>query len=170
MVTLVARRGRELQRYNSQGHRLVVGCIPYRLKAENYRPCPEEIALNLKVLIISSQKGHEIMFPKGGWETDETIEMAASREAVEEAGVVGHIEARLGKWAFKSKTEDCSKVGYMFPMRVTEELGEWPEISSRRRCWVSVGEVKNNCKQQWMKEALDRLVERLSAPSLSRRK
>ena len=77
------------------------------------------------------------------------------------------LQERLGKWAFKSKTDDCCKVGYMFPMRVTEELHEWPEISSRQRRWATVAEVKNACKQQWMKEALDTLIERLSAPSSS---
>ncbi|CAA7395673.1 unnamed protein product [Spirodela intermedia] len=146
MVALVARRGRDLQRYNDQGHRLVVGCIPYRLKVDN--PRRDEIGQALQVLIISSQKGHDIMFPKGGWESDETIEGAASREAVEEAGVKGHIEGQLGMWVFKSKTKDSCKEGYMFPMRVTTEL-----------------HVQKSCKQQWMKEALDKLVEQLLARS-----
>ncbi|MCI12140.1 nudix hydrolase 4, partial [Trifolium medium] len=33
-----------------------------------------------------------MQFPKGGWETDETMEQAALRETIEEAGVVGNIE------------------------------------------------------------------------------
>lgn len=97
------------------------------MKVKKFRG--DKIAQAMQVLIISSQKGHDIMFPKvgeasstlrisppssssslrridfsirnpknsmvvsqGGWESDETIEMAACREAEEEAGVIGHIE------------------------------------------------------------------------------
>ncbi|CAA6659383.1 unnamed protein product [Spirodela intermedia] len=137
MVALVARRGRDLQRYNDQG--IVSSCIPYRLKVDN--PRRDEIGQALQVLIISSQKGHDIMFPKGGWESDETIEGAASRSR-------GGSRRQLGMWVFKSKTKDSCKEGYMFPMRVTMEL-----------------HVQKSCKQQWMKEALDKLVEQLLARS-----
>ena len=34
------------------------------------------------------------MFPQGGWETDETVEAAAKRETIEEAGVRGVLEVR----------------------------------------------------------------------------
>uniref|UniRef100_M1B5F1 Diphosphoinositol polyphosphate phosphohydrolase n=1 Tax=Solanum tuberosum TaxID=4113 RepID=M1B5F1_SOLTU len=34
-----------------------------------------------------------MMFPKGGWEIDESLEEAASRETFEEAGVVGKKKA-----------------------------------------------------------------------------
>lgn len=44
--------------------------------------------------MISSQKGQAMMFPKGGWELDESVEEAASRESVEEAGVLGIVEVR----------------------------------------------------------------------------
>ncbi|GAB2287968.1 hypothetical protein Dimus_022318 [Dionaea muscipula] len=34
-MALVSRAGRQLQRYNPNGHRLVVGCIPYRYKSDS---------------------------------------------------------------------------------------------------------------------------------------
>jgi 8-oxo-dGTP pyrophosphatase MutT (NUDIX family) len=43
----------------------------------------------LQVLMISSPNRHDLVFPKGGWEDDETVLEAASREAMEEAGVKG---------------------------------------------------------------------------------
>ncbi|URD94108.1 Nudix hydrolase [Musa troglodytarum] len=90
MVVLVSRHGRRLQRYSS-GRRLVVGCIPYKLK-EVDEPCSEDTEPAIEVLVVSSQKGPELMFPKGGWELDESMPEAASREAFEEAGVRGSFE------------------------------------------------------------------------------
>jgi len=74
---------------------------------------------------------------QGGWESDETIKQAASREALEEAGVQGNIERRLGKWRYASKTQHTTNEGIMFPLNVKEELVHWPEMDVRERRWVS---------------------------------
>lgn len=42
--------------------------------------------------MVSSQKTQRLMFPKGGWELDESLEQAACRESLEEAGVIGLVE------------------------------------------------------------------------------
>ncbi|XP_074579448.1 nudix hydrolase 17, mitochondrial-like [Curcuma longa] len=159
MVTLVSRQGRQLQRYSKNGSRLVVGCIPYKFNSG------EEADKSVEVLVVSSPKGNGVVFPKGGWETDETIKEAASREAMEEAGVQGHIERKLGKWTYKSRTYDAYYEGTMFPLHVTQELGDWPEMHTRERKWVTVDEAKEGCQHPWMKEALERLVERLYSSS-----
>lgn len=113
---LVSRTGRHKQRYNFHGHRQVVGCIPYRYKCGiNWKSQVEEE--EIEVLVITSQrKGKGMLFPKGGWETDELIESAALRETVEEAGVVGDVECSLGKWNIKNKN-NCSEC-HMFPLLV----------------------------------------------------
>ncbi|GAB2290432.1 hypothetical protein Dimus_024710 [Dionaea muscipula] len=89
-MALVSRAGRQLQRYNPNGHHLVVGCIPYRYKGS----CKN--GTEVEVLVISSQKarGKGIMFPKGGWELDESVEEAAHRESLEEAGVLSSLEVQ----------------------------------------------------------------------------
>ncbi|KAJ6402412.1 hypothetical protein OIU84_014496 [Salix udensis] len=145
--------GRHLQRYK-KGRRQVVGCIPYRytkVKGED----------GLQVLVISSQKGKGMLFPKGGWESDETITQAALRETYEEAGVKGVVERQLGEWTFQSRTHGTDYEGYMFPLQVTEVLNLWPEKTNRRRLWMSVTEARECCQHWWMKEALDVLVDRL---------
>ncbi|XP_039065779.1 nudix hydrolase 17, mitochondrial-like [Hibiscus syriacus] len=91
MACLVSRTGRDLQRYDNLGRRQVVGCIPYRFKCSNDGTVTDE----LEVLLISSQKGQKMMFPKGGWELDESREDAALRESVEEAGVIGNVEMNV---------------------------------------------------------------------------
>ncbi|XP_058187625.1 nudix hydrolase 17, mitochondrial-like [Rhododendron vialii] len=158
MVALVSRTGRHLQRYN-QGRRQVVGCIPYR-----YRVTSLGEEKKLEVLVISSQKkGKGMLFPKGGWESDESIIEAALRETEEEAGVLGNPEHMLGIWHFESKNQDTNYEGYMFPLLVEKQLEFWPEKAFRQRIWMSVTEAKESCQHWWMKEALDVFVRRLGS-------
>nr|GMC91420.1 nudix hydrolase 18, mitochondrial-like [Ipomoea batatas]GMC94755.1 nudix hydrolase 18, mitochondrial-like [Ipomoea batatas]GME12533.1 nudix hydrolase 18, mitochondrial-like [Ipomoea batatas] len=156
-VSLAARTGRHLQRYDN-GRRQVVGCVPYRYKdsGETSSLMAEDA---FEVLVISPQrKSKGMLFPKGGWETDETIEAAALRETVEEAGVLGEIECKLGTWSFETKNGKNSCEGHMFPLLVKEQLDSWPEKEIRQRHWMSVREARKVCKQWWMKEALEALV------------
>ncbi|XP_057777546.1 nudix hydrolase 17, mitochondrial isoform X1 [Salvia miltiorrhiza] len=166
MLCMAARTGRNLQRYNNQHHRLVVGCIPYRYKCEKMNGSSED---ELEVLVISSKKTEAMMFPKGGWESDESVEEAACRESLEEAGVVGKVECELGRWVFKSKSRELYHQGFMFPLLVTQQLDLWPEHTARTREWMSVSEARKACQQWWMREALDILVNRLKSPSLEQK-
>ncbi|KAK6148077.1 hypothetical protein DH2020_018989 [Rehmannia glutinosa] len=153
-----SRSGRHLQRYN-QGFRQVVGCIPYRTRKTNKSSTVHETLVeDLEVLLISSQKSSKMMFPKGGWELDEDIELAALRETLEEAGVIGSLGEKLGEWMFKSKSQEKFHEGSMFSMLVTEELDVWPEKDVRQRVWMTVNEAREVCVHSWMKEALDAFV------------
>ncbi|CAL5189885.1 unnamed protein product [Lathyrus oleraceus] len=163
VVTLVSRTGRELQRYR-KGRRQVVGCIPYRYISVDQASLEENE--ELEVLVITSKKGKRMLFPKGGWEIDESKKEAALRETMEEAGVRGTVEGKLGKWRFKSKNHGSSYEGYMFPLLVQEQLEIWPEQNFRQRKWVNVSEAREVCQQWWMKEALERLVNRLKGQKL----
>ncbi|XP_019167385.1 PREDICTED: nudix hydrolase 17, mitochondrial-like [Ipomoea nil] len=158
MVSMSSRTGRDLQRYNVQGCRQVVGCIPYRYKKDYHSPSVHD----LEFLLVSSQKSPRLMFPKGGWEQDESLEEAASRETFEEAGVLGEAESCLGTWYFKSKSIDAFHEGFMLPLFVTEELDDWPERDVRLRLWVSYEEAMERCFHPWMKEALDVFVSQLT--------
>ncbi|KAL6559582.1 hypothetical protein OROGR_004699 [Orobanche gracilis] len=154
-----SRSGRHLQRYN-QGFRQVVGCIPYRIRKTNSKSPTHNGTLveDVEVLLISSQKSSIMMFPKGGWELDEDIELAALRETLEEAGVIGSVGEKLGEWIFKSKSQEKFHEGSMFSMLVTEELDVWPEKDVRQRVWMTVDEAREVCAHVWMKEALDAFV------------
>ncbi|EEE60155.1 hypothetical protein OsJ_13060 [Oryza sativa Japonica Group] len=179
MCDLVARTGRHQQRYED-GRRLVAGCIPFRYRTSNDETSDDEPKKIVEVLMINSQSGPGLLFPKGGWENDETVEQAAAREAVEEAGVRGDIVACqvsetylhvffsyitvklqfLGFYDFKSKTHQdaCCPEGMcraaVFALHVKEELDSWPEQSTRRRTWLTVPEATSQCRYQWMQEAL----------------
>ncbi|XP_042405058.1 nudix hydrolase 18, mitochondrial-like [Zingiber officinale] len=155
---------RQLQRYTSCGSRLIVGCIPYKIKNKE-AACDIIPHQSVEVLVVSSTKKRaEIMFPKGGWEADETMIQAAYRETYEEAGVLGIVEGNLGKWSYKSKSNDNrDREAVMFAFNVKEEVIYWPEGALRTRKWMSVEEVMAECKHVWMKEALARFVFCLSS-------
>ncbi|XP_059646104.1 nudix hydrolase 16, mitochondrial-like [Cornus florida] len=155
MSELVARTGRHQQRYE-KGCRLVAGCIPFKYFHSD--ATAEKI---VEVLMINSTSGPGLLFPKGGWENDESVQEAAAREALEEAGVKGDLVHDLGYYQFKSKTlqdkfcpEGLCKA-FMFALLVKEELQCWPEQSTRHRSWLRIPEAINCCRYQWMREALE---------------
>ncbi|CAL5229228.1 g12512 [Coccomyxa viridis] len=154
-----ARTGRDLQRYSTDGERLLAGCIPVRKRS----------AANgvdgVEVLLVSSRGGKGLVFPKGGWETDEDVESAAARETVEEAGVRGKLEVpMLGKFRYMGKpdkqhTAPVKCIIHMFVMHVADELPVWPEMAQRQRFWLSVEEACAKCRHPWMREALQMWLE-----------
>ncbi|KAL6193472.1 hypothetical protein ACLB2K_034556 [Fragaria x ananassa] len=167
MSCLTARTGRQRQRYEDQ-LRLVSGCIPYRFE-ETVGSSNCNVGKKLLVLMISSPNRDDLVFPKGGWENDETMHEAACREALEEAGVKGVLgETPLGQWEFRSKSKQNNGSlqggcrGYMFALRVTEELDSWPEQAIYGRKWVSIEDAFRFCRYDWMREALRKLLTSLS--------
>ncbi|KAA8537338.1 hypothetical protein F0562_026975 [Nyssa sinensis] len=158
MSDLVARTGRHQQRYEA-GCRLVAGCVPYKY-GDSDESSDAKSARIVKVLMINSPSGPGLLFPKGGWENDETVEEAAIREAIEEAGVKGDLMGFLGYYHFKSKThqDEFSPEGLckaaMFALLVKEELESWPEQSTRSRKWLTIPQADENCRHPWMRKAL----------------
>merc|ERR1712054_500121 len=87
-----------------------------------------------------------LIFPKGGWEEDETASKAAIRETWEEAGVTGDIIAELGSFYFESKR--AKKKGYaggdcicdLFLLKIHKVMDDWPEARIRKRKWLRYDE------------------------------
>ena len=146
---LVSRTGRERQRFAGEADakiRLVAGSIPTR-RAESGA---------WEVLMVTNKHKDSLIFPKGGWETDETAEEAAARESMEEAGVVGRLTP-LDEFAFESKMKGGVKTPCkcsVFVMLVTEVMEVWPEGDARSRSWYAPEEAIRNCKHPWMRDAL----------------
>lgn len=115
--------------------------------------------------MVSSKRGQGLIFPKGGWETDETAEEAAARESWEEAGVRGFLE-ELGHFEFPSKSQIAAgrgegmTVAHVYVMRVTEERAEWPESDKRDRFWHAPHDAIEKCHHSWMQDALRQWFER----------
>lgn len=168
MSCSLARTGRHRQRYDEDQFRLVAGCIPYRFE-EVVDDDIYDSEKRLLVLMISTPNRDDLVFPKGGWEDDESITEAACREAWEEAGVKGRLrEEPLGDWEFRSKSSQnsCSTRGgcrgYMFALEVTEELDSWPEQDIYERKWLTKNDAFKFCRYDWMRKALQKLLALLS--------
>lgn len=173
-----ARVGREKQRYNAQNQRLVAGCICYRRIAQE-RFASEDSAERLvasdvargdavEVLMVNSKKGpresgRELIFPKGGWEMDETDAEAAARECLEEGGVAGDVSASKKTYDFVSRSrvkagvagDEARCVAHVFTMEVKKEYERWPEQGVRMRHWLTPTEAWRRCKHDWMRRALE---------------
>ncbi|KAK4272259.1 hypothetical protein QN277_020843 [Acacia crassicarpa] len=163
MSFCVARTGRHRQRYEDN-FRLVSGCIPYRWR-KDINDSKGQTEYIIEVLMLTSPNRDDLVFPKGGWEDDETALEAACRETLEEAGVKGiPRENPLGMWEFRSKSsQDLCHLeggcrGYMFALEVTEELETWPEQKNRDRQWLNVREAFRLCRYDWMCQALEEFL------------
>ncbi|KAF3933332.1 hypothetical protein ABW19_dt0202318 [Dactylella cylindrospora] len=142
--SMEARVGRTKQRYDTDGSRLVAGVVAVSTD-------------KTKVLIVeSTRKPNCWVLPKGGWETDEaTAEVAAQREAWEEAGITGKVTKSLGK--IRDNRSSARAIYIFYEMTVEEELSDWPEKSKRKRKWVTYKEATEKFgSRSEMKDALDR--------------
>jgi len=100
--------------------------------------------------------GRDLIFPKGGWENDESAAEAAARECLEEGGVRGTIAsttAPMPAYEFTSRSKlkagcdpiEATCVAHVFTMQVTEVLDHWPEEGERARYWLSPSEAWRRC-------------------------
>ena len=100
-----------------------------------------------KVLLIQSTRRGGWVLPKGGWETDESIQEAACREAWEEAGIECTVQKDLGKIPDRRSpgqvTPDAPRAMFQFfEVKVDKEATEWPEKHKRGRQWMSYQQAK----------------------------
>lgn len=76
-----------------------------------------------------------MIWSQGGWELDESVEEAAYRESLEEAGVMGMIEVYIFFISFVCLfvfSSFCFKwLRYNFVIHMQRELGQWNFISKR---------------------------------------
>jgi diphosphoinositol-polyphosphate diphosphatase len=189
---LEARTGRANQRYNAANQRLVAGCICYRRRISASTSASastqtdvdvsaggdvgtgessngDEQRCDYEVLMLNSKKGprgvddgRDLIFPKGGWETDETSAEAAARESMEEGGVRGRVSTLQNTYEFVSRSrvraghdgDEAKCVAHVFTMEVEEELERWPEERVRTRHWLTPAEAWCRCKHDWMRDAL----------------
>ena len=95
----------------------------------------------IEVLLITSRETRRWILPKGWEEAKIKPRDMAQLEAFEEAGVRGKMKKRpLGFYLYEKRLDKGDSVTCkvtVYPMRVTEELSEWPEKKERTRQWMT---------------------------------
>ena len=102
--------------------------IPYRRRAGE-----------IEVLLITSRKRKRWVLPKGIVEPKLSAAASAAKEALEEAGIRGHVAAEaVGRYEYRKWGGTCAVE--VFTMEVAEVLDRWPE-GFRDRQWLAPREA-----------------------------
>ena len=94
----------------------------------------------IAVLLVTSRRTRRWIVPKGHIERGMTAAASAEKEALEEAGVIGEIGAKVGTFEYDKLLASGAvrrlRVS-VFPLAVTGELESWEERDLRERAWFA---------------------------------
>ena len=111
-----------------------------------------------RIGLITSRSGARWVIPKGVIDPGETAAESASREAHEEAGLVGDVSpAAVGSYEYDKWGGTCRVE--VFLMAVREALDTWAESEVRKRRWTSPEKAARLVREPDLK----RLIKNLSA-------
>jgi 8-oxo-dGTP pyrophosphatase MutT (NUDIX family) len=118
-----------------------------------------------RVLLVTAKRSeHDWIFPKGRIEHGETAEVAALREAREEAGVIGRVLSHVGTLEFNVGVDVFS----VQQLLVAHEVAV-PNVESRPRAWLRFDEALHRLTfddaRSLLRDAWKQLPDRLDATS-----
>lgn len=112
----------------------------------------------IKILLITSLRTKQWIFPKGIIEKHLTPQESALQEAAEEAGVEGEVlNIKLGEYSYHKWGGICNVK--VFPMHVTRVLEDWPEAEIRKRKWVSIDKAEKFISKKELLKLLKKFEE-----------
>lgn len=122
--------------------------IPYRYDAGG----------DLEILLVTSRKRRRWVFPKGHVRPGMSAHSSAAKEAFEECGVIGRIEAKpvanhVQKKRNALEDEVCGVTVY--PMAVITEAPVWPEMRQRERRWATISDALKLVEKKKLRRAID---------------
>jgi 8-oxo-dGTP pyrophosphatase MutT (NUDIX family) len=116
-------------------------------------------------LLITSRRSGRWIFPKGELVPEMTPWALAAHEAFEEAGVTGEVDPNsIGSYR-TMKTLSIRRqpvVVDLYPLRVKQQLDEWPEKGQRHRHWAILPEAKRLLSETKLAEMAARLSRTLT--------
>lgn len=118
-----------------RGERQQVGVLPWRIQRDG----------KMRILLVTSRGRGGWIVPKGWPMKEYPLFAAASREAFEEAGVIGDISpAPVTTYRYAKILDDGSQAPCrvaVFGMNVRGTLSHWREKEQRQRRWFSLEET-----------------------------
>jgi 8-oxo-dGTP pyrophosphatase MutT (NUDIX family) len=116
-----------------------VGTVSDKCRQVAALPYRKTDAGHIEVLLITSRETGRFIIPKG-WPTKRLRDSdAAAKEAYEEAGVVGKVEAKpigtYSYWKRLERTFELLKVD-VYPLEVRAQHNTWPEKEARKFRWL----------------------------------
>jgi 8-oxo-dGTP pyrophosphatase MutT (NUDIX family) len=102
------------------------GSLPYRMNGSS-----------LQIMLVTSRASGSWILPKGWLAPGLPPHRSAAKEAYEEAGILGQPGSEpIGAFMHRKSTGRRVQVE-IYPLRVTEELENWPERLQRKRRWFN---------------------------------
>ncbi|MDZ8050391.1 MAG: NUDIX hydrolase [Aulosira sp. ZfuVER01] len=118
------------------------GVIPYRI--ENGK---------VEVLLITSRDRQNWVMPKGDIPNGMSPPDSAAKEAWEEAGVIGQVNAReIGTYKYRKQGKNYRVKMYLLPVETLCE--DYPEAGHRERQWLDVPKAMRRIKITSLKRIL----------------
>jgi 8-oxo-dGTP pyrophosphatase MutT (NUDIX family) len=112
----------------------------------------------IEVLLITSLNSKRWILPKGWPEAELGPADNAAREAFEEAGVTGKVEAQpVGTYHYLKEKKDGGGVPCsvdVFALAVTKQLDDWPEKKVRDLAWLTVEQAMMQISEPGVRQIL----------------
>jgi 8-oxo-dGTP pyrophosphatase MutT (NUDIX family) len=113
-----------------------------------------------EVMLLTSRETHRWIIPKGWPMKGRKPSEVASREAYEEAGLIGHIVSKrpLGNFHYQkqlTKKERLCQVR-VYSFRVEHQLDDWPEKAQRETKWFDATEAITMVEEAGLAGIIDR--------------
>jgi len=130
--------------------------LPYRVIGET-----------VEILLVTSLRTHRWIIPKGWPMEGQQPPVCAAREAHEEAGVSGEIDAvEIGQYRYFKQVKGNVSVPCkveVFALKVTRERKAWPEKDERVRRWYTVAEAASAVDEPQLRLLILKFAARMSA-------
>ncbi|MEH2420966.1 MAG: NUDIX hydrolase [Nostoc sp.] len=118
------------------------GVIPYRVNNGK-----------VEILLITTRNFQHWVIPKGDIPNGMSPPDSAAKEAWEEAGVIGQVDANeLGTYKYRKRGKSYQVKMYLLPVDMLSE--DYPEASQRKRQWVEVTKAIRRVKFNSLKRIL----------------
>ena len=133
-----------------KSHGIQFAVLPWRISEHGTR----------QVMLLTSRETRRWVIPKGWPMKKRKPAEAASQEAYEEAGLIGHVVGKrpVGKFHYAkrlSKGEVLCQVR-VFLFRVERQLDDWPEKSQRETKWFDAEEAVGMVDEGGLAEIISR--------------